>query len=110
MDIKTIFKESEKYIDQEVVIEGWIRTSRSSKTFGFLEINDGTFFKNLQVVYGDELSNFKEIEKLPLSSALTVKGVLVHTPGVKQPFEIKATEIVVEGASTVDLFMFILQL
>lgn len=102
MDIKAIFKESEKYIDQEVVIEGWIRTSRSSKTFGFLEINDGTFFKNLQIVYGDELANFKEIEKLPLSTALRIKGILVHTPGVKQPFEIKASEIVVEGTSTLD--------
>ncbi len=100
--IKSIFKESEKYLNQEITVEGWIRTSRSSKTFGFIELNDGTFFKNLQVVYGDDLVNFSEVEKLPLSSALTIKGTLVSTPGAKQPFEIKATEIIVEGLSTTD--------
>lgn len=100
--IKSIFKESEKYLNQEITVEGWIRTSRSSKTFGFIELNDGTFFKNLQVVFGDDLVNFSEVEKLPLSSALTIKGTLVATPGAKQPFEIKATEIYVEGLSTTD--------
>ena len=100
--IKAIFKESEKFLDQEITVEGWIRTSRSSKTFGFIEINDGTFFKNLQIIYGEELENFKEIEKLPLSSALRIKGILVSTPGAKQPFEIKATEIEIEGYSSTD--------
>ena len=100
--IKTIFKESEKFLNQEITIDGWIRTSRSSKTFGFIELNDGTFFKNLQIVYGDELDNFKEIEKLPLSSALTITGTLVSTPNAKQPFEVKAKEIKIEGLSTTD--------
>lgn len=100
--IKSIFKESEKYLDKEITVEGWIRTNRSSKTFGFIELNDGTFFSNLQIVYGEELPNFSEVEKLPLSSALIIKGVLVSTPEAKQPFEIKAKEIIIEGLSTAD--------
>jgi asparaginyl-tRNA synthetase len=100
--IKNIYKDSERYLNQEIIVDGWIRTSRSSKTFGFIELNDGTFFKNLQVVFEDTLENFKEIEKLPLSSALTVKGKLVATPEAKQPFEIKAREIIIEGLSTSD--------
>ena len=100
--IKSVFKEIEKYLNQDITVEGWIRTSRSSKTFGFIELNDGSFFKNIQVVYGDDIDNFKEIEKLPLSSALTVKGTLVSTPQAKQQFEIKASEIIVEGLSTTD--------
>lgn len=101
-DIKQIYRESEKFFNQEIVIEGWIRTSRSSKAFGFIEINDGTFFKNLQIIYEDNLINFKEIEKLPLSSSIQVKGILVPTPEAKQPFELKATDIEVEGYSTQD--------
>lgn len=100
--IKSVFKEIEKYLNQDITVEGWIRTSRSSKTFGFIELNDGSFFKNIQVVYGDDIDNFKEIEKLPLSSALIVKGTLVSTPQAKQQFEIKASEIIVEGLSTTD--------
>ena len=100
--IKEIYKDPVKYLNQEIQLEGWIRTSRSSKTFGFIELNDGTFFKNLQIVFEEKISNFKEIEKLPLSSAIIVKGILVPTPESKQPFEIKATEIEVEGYSTLD--------
>ncbi len=102
ISIKDIFKNSSDFVDGEITVQGWIRTSRSSKTFGFIELNDGTFFKNIQIVYDDSMENFKEVEKLPLSSALTVKGVLVETPESKQPFEIKATEIIVEGLSTSD--------
>lgn len=101
-DVKHIYRESEKFFNQEVIIEGWIRTSRSSKTFGFIEINDGTFFKNLQIVYDDNLVNFKELEKLPISSSIKVKGILVPTPNAKQPFEIKAIDIEVEGYSAQD--------
>lgn len=100
--IKNIYKETDKYLNQEIQLEGWIRTSRSSKTFGFIELNDGTFFKNLQIVFEEGMSNFKEIEKLPLSSSIIVKGILVPTPESKQPFEVKATEIEVEGLSTSD--------
>jgi asparaginyl-tRNA synthetase len=101
-DVKQIYRGSEKFFNQEVIIEGWIRTSRSSKTFGFLELNDGTFFKNLQIVYDDNLINFKEIEKLSISSSIKVKGILVPTPEAKQPFEVKAIEIEVEGNSAQD--------
>ncbi len=101
-NIKDIFKDSGKYLNQEITVEGWIRTSRSSKTFGFIELNDGTFFKNLQIVYDDTMENFKEIEKLPLSSALIIKGKLIETPEAKQAFEVKASEVIVEGLSTQD--------
>lgn len=100
--VKSLYRESEKYADQDVCISGWIRTLRSSKAFGFIEVNDGSFFKNLQVVFEDSLENFKEIEKLSISSSIIVEGKLVLTPGSKQPFEIKATKIVVEGESSND--------
>ncbi|MBE6060001.1 MAG: asparagine--tRNA ligase [Clostridium sulfidigenes] len=100
--VKSLYRESEKYADQDVCISGWIRTLRSSKAFGFIEVNDGSFFKNLQVVFEDSLDNFKEIEKLSISSSIIVEGKLVLTPGSKQPFEIKATKIIVEGESSND--------
>ena len=100
--VKSLYRESEKYADQDVCISGWIRTLRSSKAFGFIEVNDGSFFKNLQVVFEDSLDNFKEIEKLSISSSIIIEGKLVLTPGSKQPFEIKATKIVVEGESSND--------
>ena len=99
LDIKEIFENPEKFLNKEVEIEGWIRTSRSSKRIGFIEINDGTFFTNLQIVFDENLENFKEIEKLPISSAIVVKGTLVETPKAKQPFEIHAKDIKVEGYS-----------
>lgn len=100
--VKSLYRESEKYADQDVCISGWIRTLRSSKAFGFIEVNDGSFFKNLQVVFEDSLDNFKDIEKLSISSSIIVEGKLVLTPGSKQPFEIKATKIIVEGESSND--------
>jgi asparaginyl-tRNA synthetase len=102
VNIKEIFREPEKFLNKEIEVEGWIRTSRTSKKFGFIEINDGTFFSNLQVVVNEGLDNFKEVEKLPISSAIAVKGVLVSTPGAKQPFEMQAGEVVVEGYSDND--------
>ena len=100
--IKEIFKETEKYLNKEVEIEGWIRTLRASKKFGFIEVNDGTFFTKLQIVFSNELENFKEIEKFPISSAISVKGTLVETEGTKQAFEIQAKEIILEGYSDKD--------
>lgn len=100
--VKQIYREKEKYADQEVSISGWIRTLRASKAFGFIEINDGSFFKNIQVVFEEDLENFAEIAKLPISSSLTIEGKLVVTPEAKQPFELKATKIVLEGMSDVD--------
>ncbi len=100
--IREIFRETDKYLNKEVEIQGWIRTLRSSKKFGFIEVNDGTFFKNIQVVFDDGLSNFKGIEKLPISTAIVVKGVLDPTPGAKQPFEIKASSVEVDATSEKD--------
>lgn len=98
--VKQIYREKEKYSDQMISISGWIRTLRASKNFGFIEINDGSFFKNVQVVFEEELENFAEVSKLSISSSLTIEGKLVLTPEAKQPFELKATKIVVEGESS----------
>lgn len=101
--IKDLFKNAQNYADKEICVSGWVRTVRVSKVFGFIELNDGTFFNSVQVVFEDDkIDNFKEIASLNVGSALNVKGVLVMTPEAKQPFEIKATEIEVEGASTPD--------
>ncbi|OZV12676.1 asparagine--tRNA ligase [Tissierella sp. P1] len=100
--IKSIYNDTGKYLNQEIQLEGWIRTSRTSKTFGFIELNDGTFFKNIQIVFEEGLENFKEIEKLPLSSSIMVKGKLVPTPEAKQLFELKASSIEIEGYSAAD--------
>ncbi len=101
-DIKELYRNREKYAGTEVTIGGWIRSNRDSKNFGFLIINDGTFFEPLQVVYGDGLSNFDEIRKMNVGAALIVRGTIVETPGAKQPFEMQAAEVVVEGPSTAD--------
>ena len=87
---------------QSVTVGGWIRTVRDSKNFGFIELNDGTTFKNVQIVFDETLSNFKEVAKYPISTALIITGELVLTPQAKQPFEIKASEIVIEGTSDAD--------
>ncbi|WP_017413274.1 asparagine--tRNA ligase [Clostridium tunisiense] len=100
--VKQLYRETEKFAEKEVAISGWIRTLRSSKAFGFIEVNDGSFFKNVQVVFEEALENFKEVEKLSISSSITVIGNVVLTPEAKQPFEIKATKIVVEGESSSD--------
>lgn len=101
--IKDLYKQSESLANTEVLISGWVRTVRASKAFGFIELNDGTFFKSVQVVFEDEkIDNFKEISSLNVGSALNVWGTLVLTPDAKQPFEIKATKIEIEGASTPD--------
>lgn len=101
--IKQIFRETDNFIGKEITVSGWIRTIRDSKTFGFIELNDGTFFKNIQVVFEEgTIDNFKEISKLPLSSSIIVEGELVSTPNAKQPFEIKAHKIEVEGLCSAD--------
>ena len=99
IEIKDLYRNKEQYIDKDVKVAGWIRTSRLSKNFGFIELNDGSFFKNMQIVLDEKLENFKEIGKLPISSSILVEGKLVATEGAKQPVEIHATKIVVEGES-----------
>ena len=93
IDIKDLFRNTSKYKDQEVTLQGWIKTVRDSKTFGFIELNDGSFFKNVQIVFNNTLSNFDEICKYTISSSITVTGKVVLTPEAKQPFEIQATSI-----------------
>ncbi|MBQ4649381.1 MAG: asparagine--tRNA ligase [Firmicutes bacterium] len=101
--IRELFRNTAEYADQEILIKGWVRNNRSSNKFGFIELNDGSFFKSVQVVYEEEfIANFEEISKAYVATALAVKGVVVLTPQAKQPFEIKAREIVVEATSTPD--------
>lgn len=100
--VRELFKNTEEFLDKEVSIGGWVRSIRDSKTFGFIVLNDGTFFEPVQVVYSDTLANFTEISKTNVGAALIVKGTLVATPSAKQPFEIQAKDICIEGASTPD--------
>lgn len=91
--IKDLYRNTEKYLDKEVEISGWVRTVRDSKTFGFIELNDGSFLNNLQIVFTDKLSNFIEVSKVTISSTLIVKGIIVKTENAKQPFEMQANSI-----------------
>ena len=97
--IKDLYKNFKDYEDKEVTIEAWVKTVRASKNFGFIEINDGNFFKNIQIVFSESLSNFNEISKLTISSSIKVTGKLVVTENAKQPFEIQATQIEVFNLS-----------
>ncbi len=101
-EIRQLFKETKKYTQDEITVCGWVKTIRSSKTFGFIELNDGSFFKGVQVVFDDSLENFEKIEKLGVGSSLVVKGNLIETPENKQPFEIKAINIQIEGEAPSD--------
>ncbi|MDO5146176.1 MAG: asparagine--tRNA ligase [Eubacteriales bacterium] len=102
ISIREIYRNQDKYMNQEVTIGGWLRSKRDSKTFGFLVINDGTFFETLQVVYSDSLSNFSEISHQNVGASLIITGTLVATPQARQPFEIQASSVAVEGASAPD--------
>ena len=97
--VKELYKNREAYLDNQVTVGGWVRSIRDSKTFGFIVVNDGSFFETLQVVYHDSMDNFAEISKLNVGAAIIVKGTLVATPQAKQPFEIQAEEVIIEGAS-----------
>ncbi len=102
IQIKDLFREREQYVNTTVTVGGWIRSVRNSKTFGFMVVNDGTFFEPVQVVFEDKLSNFEQLSKLNVGSAVIVTGMLVPTPQAKQPFEIHADAVEVEGESTPD--------
>ena len=99
IDIKSLYRETNKYLDQIISVAGWVRTVRLSKDFGFIELNDGTFLKNLQIVFDRQLNNFSEIEKLSLGSAIRVEGQLVKSPAPLQPFELRANNIKILGPS-----------
>lgn len=100
VSVQQLFREKDNFIDQTVVVSGWVRTIRASKSFGFMELNDGSFFKNIQIVFHDSLDNYQEISKCNISASITVRGKLIETPEAKQPFEIQADEIIIEGQST----------
>ena len=102
VNIRELYKNREAYLDKEITGGGWVRSIRDSKAFGFIVVNDGTFFEPLQIVYHDTMENFEEISRLNVGAAIIVTGTLVATPHAKQPFEIQAREIAVEGASAPD--------
>ncbi len=93
VEIKDIFRNTSKYLEKEIKIKGWVRTVRDSKTFGFIEVNDGTFFNNLQIVFNDSIENFADICKLTISSTIIVEGKLVKTENAKQAFELHASSV-----------------
>ena len=99
LSIKDLYKKTEIYANKQITIEGWVRTVRDSKTFGFIELNDGTFFKNLQIVFNSSLTNFEDICKLTISSTIKVTGTFVLTENAKQPFEVQAESIEIESIS-----------
>lgn len=101
--VKDLFRKQDEFGEKEITVSGWIRNIRISKNFGFIELNDGTFFKNLQIVIeSDKLDNFAELSKLNIAAAITATGTLVLTPDAKQPFELKAENVVIDGESTPD--------
>ncbi len=100
--IKDLYRNTDEYIEKIVTLEGWVRTVRASKNFGFIELNDGSFFKNIQIVFEDNLPNFSDICKLTISSSIKITGKLVKTEGTKQAFEVKANEIDIQNLSSLD--------
>lgn len=102
LTIKNLYRDTKTFENSIITLDAWVKTVRDSKTFGFMELNDGTFFKNVQVVFTDSLSNFVELCKLPISSSIRVTGKLVITENAKQPFEIQAQEVVILSKSDAD--------
>ena len=100
--VRELFKNTKDYAGKTIEVGGWVRSVRASKAFGFIVLSDGTYFSPLQIVYHDSLENFAEISKINVGAALIVRGTLVETPEAKQPFELQAEEVTVEGASTPD--------
>ncbi len=100
--IRELYKDRESYIDREITVGGWVRSVRDSKSFGFLVLHDGSFFNTLQIVYHDTMGNFAQVSRLNVGAAVIVRGTLVATPQAKQPFEIQAVEVTLEGASAPD--------
>ena len=102
ISVRELYKNTAKYADQTIEIGGWVRNRRPSKQFGFIMLNDGTYFNPVQIVYNDTIENFQEISKINIGAALIIKGTVVLTPDSKQPFEIQAETVTVEGPSTGD--------
>ncbi len=102
VNIRDLFRSTDKYLDQTIRVGGWVRSVRGSKAFGFIVLSDGTFFEPLQIVFHDTMSNFQEVSKLNVGAAITATGTLVATPEAKQAFELQADTVTVEGASAPD--------
>lgn len=102
ISIKDLYSNQEKFINKEITLSGWVRTVRDSKSFGFIELNDGSFFKNLQIVFTNALFNFDDICKLTISSTITATGKIVKTENAKQPFEMQATSVEIFNLSNSD--------
>ena len=100
--VKELYKDIDKFCDKEIKVSGWVRTLRDSKTFGFIELNDGSFFNNVQIVFDNTLNNFEEVKKLSISSSIEVCGKFVKTENAKQPFEIKANNINIINIADLD--------
>ena len=102
ISVRELFKNTAAYAGHEVEIGGWVRANRKSKQFGFISLNDGTYFTPVQVVYTDAMENFQDISKVNIGAALIVKGNVLLTPDAQQPFEIQAVSVEIEGPSTGD--------
>ena len=102
IDVRDIFAEPEKYYDQEVTVAGWVKSNRDSKSIGFIALDDGSCFKNLQLVYSSEIEDFSKLAKLNISAAIIATGKIVATPEAKQPLEMQVLRAEVEGESTSD--------
>ena len=96
--VRELYHDRASYVGKEITVGGWVRSNRDSKTFGFIVLHDGTFFETLQIVYSDQLENFADICKMNVGAAVIVTGMLVETPNAKQPFEIQASKVELEGA------------
>ena len=95
MDVRDLFKED--FIGKEVTVQGWIRNHRKQKDFGFIDFNDGTYFKNLQIVYDNNLDNFDEIQRLHIGSAISAHGLIIKSEGTGQSIEMKLLDLKLEG-------------
>ena len=100
--VKDLYRDTEKYLEKDVQVAGWVRTVRNSKAFGFIEMNDGTFFNNVQIVFDDKLANFNDVCKLTISSSIVVNGTVVKNDNAKQPFEIHAKSVEIYKLSDKD--------
>lgn len=102
VSVKELFRNGEKYLDQEVLVEGWIRANRNQKEFGFINLNDGSFFENLQIVYSQGIANFEEIKKFHVGSSISVKGKVTKSPNGKQTVELVCEECILRGDAPED--------
>ncbi len=100
--VKNLYNAPNEYANKEITVAGWVKTLRDSKTFGFIELNDGSFFKNIQIIFDNNLTNFNKICKLSITSSIEVVGKLVLTPESKQPFELKASKIIIDNIASLE--------